>query len=348
MSVEQPIPQTPNVADSNLVLGALNRSTPGNAEDVSDNANNGTLAGSPAFQRVGILLDGTDDKIDFGNIGNIQEVSGLFKFGSTSEEMFLTDAGAFISAVSGTITYDSPLVATATIVDGVAGTTIVAGKCHHLVMQFETEAAANFELGTDGSNFGNIEVRDLRVWTTARSLSETSAEFKSTIPDANLKLLALQNGSPADFSVHRKTGTAAGGVKYTRRGADFDGTDDTIDYGAVGNIQEVRLWVNLGSTTEQIFFLASGAYVHIVSGTITYVGLTEVATYVDGVATTTVAGIGFERIVLQFTQFNATDFEMATDGTNFGAFEGADLRARDALESDSGVNLDYLQTRVFY
>jgi hypothetical protein len=115
-----------------------------------------------------ISLDGVDDRIDYGDLGNIRQISMWIKPGTTTEEIVLVDAGNDIMVSGGTVTYTG-LTAAATYVNGVASTTLVAGLWQHLVCQFTQVDANNFELGTDGANFGDIDVRRLRahadVWT---------------------------------------------------------------------------------------------------------------------------------------------------------------------------------------
>lgn len=261
MIVEQPIPQRPDVGDSNLVLGVLNHAQGivGTAKDISDNANDGTVSGGVKFKRVGAELDGTDGKIDLGDVGNIQEISGWFKFATTSEDMVLTDTGADIAAVSGTITYTT-LTATATLVDGVASTTIVAGQWHFIVMQFSTEDANNFELGTDGTNFGNIEVRDLRAWTTARSASEIAAEYAAGVPDDSLAGLWLPSkGIVNDYSRYRDDMSIFGTLNATRRGMDGYTNNDYLKL----VVADYRASDTQGSICAWIFLTGVGDFQHI-------------------------------------------------------------------------------------
>ena len=96
---------------------------------------------------------------------------------STTEELFLVDAGNDIMISTGTVTYTG-LTASATYVDGVAGTTMVAGKWSHLVCQFTEIDADNMELGNDGTNYGAFDCSSWEARTTARSADAIKLEYE--------------------------------------------------------------------------------------------------------------------------------------------------------------------------
>ena len=126
-----------------------------------------------------MTLDGTDDKLDAGDIGTITEISAWIRPSTTTEELFLVDAGKDIMVNSGTITYTG-LTATATYVDGEAGTTLAAGKWSHVVCQFSATDANNMELGNDGANYGAF---DCDIWvarTASRTAGAIAKEYEQT------------------------------------------------------------------------------------------------------------------------------------------------------------------------
>lgn len=245
----QPLPTWPNQTDSALVLSSLHTRLAVPFNDYSANGNNGTASGSPiTIAGHGVSLDGTDDKIDYGDIGNIVEVSCIINPSTTTEQIVLIDTGKYISLVAGTVTYTG-LTASATYVDGAAGTTMVASKWQHLVCQFTVTDANNFELGTDGANYGDIEVLDLRARSTASTLAEVKTTFDRAVPDSTL-VLSMQ-GDVYDESVYRATFTpqadAICGKHYQ-----FDGTGDYLlrtvaDWRSADSAGTIMAWMNLGA-----------------------------------------------------------------------------------------------------
>ena len=149
MIAAQPLLTQPRLSDTNLVLGALNPLVIGGVRDSSPNGNDGTLSGTPVFERGGgIALDGVGDKVDFGDIGDIQEVSFWVKPVSTTEQLVLVDTGDYVHLVAGTITYVG-LTEVATYVNGEPSTALAGGEWSHVVCQFESDDANNFELEHD-------------------------------------------------------------------------------------------------------------------------------------------------------------------------------------------------------
>jgi len=342
--VEQPIfsALAPKEDDTRLALGSLNRrlSIPWN--DFSDNAKNGTASGGVVnLSGGGASLDGTDDKIDYGDLGNITEVALWVNPGSTSEQIVLVDTGKTITAVSGTITYTG-LTATATYVNGVASTTLAAGVWQHVVCQFAVTDANNFELGYDGTGYGDIDVRDLRAYTSSRAAAEVAVDFARAVPDSTLRLAV--DGSGRDRSRYATTVTPSGGIVLGSR-MTLDGTNDKLDAGDIGNIVEISAWVKPSSTTQELFLVDTGKDIMVNSGTVTYTGLTATATYVNGVAGTTLAAGVWQHLVCQFAVTDANNMELGNDGSNYGAFDCDMWCARTTARSVAAVLLEYQRTR---
>jgi hypothetical protein len=115
--------------------------------------------------------DGVDGKIDCGDLGNIQQFSTIINPATTSEQIVQLDTNKHITIASGTVTYTG-LTAVDTFVDGVRSATLEANRRQFLVCQFSEVDANNFELGWDGTNYGQIHLRDTKaragVWTANR------------------------------------------------------------------------------------------------------------------------------------------------------------------------------------
>ena len=57
---------------------------------------------------------------------------------------------------------------------------MVADTWQHLVCVFTQDDANNFELGNDGTNYGDIKLKDVRVYDRAWSASEAKSEYNRT------------------------------------------------------------------------------------------------------------------------------------------------------------------------
>ena len=345
MSLSQPIPVLPDLANDNLVLASLNKATRGTVKDYSTKGNDGAITSAPEPQEDGgYSHDGVDDKIDYGDIGNIQAIEMWVNPNSTTEELILVDAGNDIMVNSGTITYTG-LTASATYVNGEAGTTLAAGEESHLICVFTQVDANNFETANDGANYGNVVIKMLNVYNEIPTAAWAKYRFQQSVPDDSL-VLQVDDGTE-DRSRFKNTLTPSGGIILGDRPS-LDGTDDALDCGDIGNIQTVLFWVNPTSTTEELFLVDAGNDVMVSAGTITYTGLTAAATYVNGTASTTLAAGRWQRVMCVFTQIDADNFEIGTDGANFGQFKCDDFRCYDAVKSADYAKLDYNNRGVRY
>ena len=123
-----------------------------------------------------MILDGVDDKLDAGDIGNIVEVSAWVNPVTNTQELFLIDTGKDIMVNAGVVTYTG-LTATATYVNGVPSTTLAAGIWQHLVCQFEVTDANNMELGNDGTNYGQFSCWNWQASSVARSSARVALDY---------------------------------------------------------------------------------------------------------------------------------------------------------------------------
>lgn len=104
------------------------------------------------------------------------------------------------------------------------------------------------------------------------------------------------------------------------KATEYNGTDESTSMGDVGTIRTVALWVRPATTTEELFKTATGRDVMLNAGTVTYTGVAASATYIDGEASTTLIANVWQYLVCVLDGDEAASaFELATDGTNFGA-----------------------------
>jgi len=337
--IEQPIPVLPDNTNSNLKLASLNKQS--GSRDYSKNGKNGTVTGAAALKNGAYSHDGVDDKIDFGDIGNIRAIEAWVNPSTTTQELFLVDTGKDIMVSSGTITYTG-LTAVATYVNGAATTTLAAGQKSHIVCIFTQVDANNFETANDGTNYGAVEIEMLNVYDEVPTANWVASRFEQSVPDSSL-VLHVADDCDRDLSRYKHTLTNSGCI--LGKGIETDGTDDKLDCGDIGNIKAISFWVDPESNTQELFLVDTGKDIMINSGTITYTGLTAAATYVNGAATTTYKGNFWQHIMCVFTQADANNFEIGTDGSNFGQFKMDDIRVYNRVPTLAEANDIYELTR---
>ena len=148
-------------------------------KDISRYRRTATITSSPKLGQ-GLDFDGTDDKIDYGDTGNIRTVVMWVEPNTTTQEFLLIDTGKDIMVNSGTVTY-ATVTATATYVNGAASTTMVADVKQHLVCVLSADVDANnLELANDGTNYGDITVHDFRVYNEAKSADWVAMDYEKT------------------------------------------------------------------------------------------------------------------------------------------------------------------------
>jgi len=181
-------------------------------------------------------------------------------------------------------------------------------------------------------------IKDLRYdGLTVQVASDVTYDYRLGVPDDNLR---LWDDGTGDLSRYARARTLVGGV-IVGNTMSLDGVDDRIDYGDIGNIRQISMWVNPGSTTEEIVLVDAGKDIMVNAGTVTYAGLTASATYVNGVASTTLVAGLWQHLICQFTTVDANNFELGTDGANFGDIDVRRLRVHADVWSADEVALVY-------
>ena len=128
-----------------------------------------------------LLFDGTDDVVTVADtVSGVQSVSFWVKVQDTSTTQEILDLNATdtFSSVSGTLTVAG--FGTDTIyVDGVAGaTTLTASRWHHVVVTTTTGFSASaIKIGQISTNYGNIFIDKLKLYTYARSAAQVKTDF---------------------------------------------------------------------------------------------------------------------------------------------------------------------------
>tara|TARA_B100000780_G_scaffold228515_2_gene167918 strand:+ start:4638 stop:6389 length:1752 start_codon:yes stop_codon:yes gene_type:complete len=130
---------------------------------------------------------------------------------------------------------------------------------------------------------------------------------------------------------------------YTGKALSFNGNDEVSDFGNPNiNLKSICFWVNLSTTSEQIFNLTSTHNITASSGVITLGGTWSKSNiYVNAVDTATI-GTTFTRVVITTdTNILVNDLEFARIGSDYGALSLADVQIYDAELSLADALIDY-------
>ena len=307
---------------------------------------NPTLAAGPLGRSVS-SFDGTDDKVSIPVNQSIKSFAAWVYLATTTEEIADFDGGShYIKVTSGTIAatgWTSPTI----YVDGAATTTIAAAGWHHIAVTTGTAfTCTNLQLATDNTGFGQIRIGyvmlDSRAWTADEiSAIHGGTTFNQHKTELALWLMDAVNAKDLSHAGNGYDATGTGLVAaddivdgpYNGGNAlQFNGTDEKLDCGDCGAaVRSIEMLVNPDTTTEELLLLDTGKDIMVSGGTVTYTGVTGSATYVDGVATTTLAAGKWQHLVCVLSAaVDANNVEVAYDGTNYGAISVAKMSLNSA------------------
>jgi len=137
---------------------------------------NGTYGTTP-WGHTSLVLDGSNDVASVSaTIGDVTTVAFHVKpTAVTSEQLIRIATGKTITVSGGTITYTG-VTAAATYVDCAASTTLVAGAWQHVVCVLSAaHEGAQFAVGTDGADYGEGQMANIRAYAYAMTLDEACA-----------------------------------------------------------------------------------------------------------------------------------------------------------------------------
>jgi len=130
---------------------------------------------------------------------------------------------------------------------------------------------------------------------------------------------------------------------FTGKALEFNGNDAVSDFGNPNiNLKSICFWVNLSTTTEQIFNLTSTHNITASSGVITLGGTWSNSNiYVDGITTTSIGTTPKRVVITTDTNILVNDLEFARIGTDYGALSLSDVQIYDAVLSLADALIDY-------
>lgn len=130
--------------------------------------------------RKATRFNGTDERVDCGDVGTIRTISFWVRPDTTTEEIVLLSSGNDIMVNGGTITYTG-VSASATYVNGQASTTLAADEWQHVVCVLDADhAASDFRLATDETNYGDIDLDEVMVFNTAVTALQAADLYAAT------------------------------------------------------------------------------------------------------------------------------------------------------------------------
>jgi len=132
-------------------------------------------------------------------------------------------------------------------------------------------------------------------------------------------------GKLIDISGQGNDGTITGALS-TKDGMKFDGVDDSVALGNIGNIKSLSFRIKLATTTEQILEGAANDKLILANaGTLTYTDFDNA--YINGVDSNTIsAGLWHNVVITSTTDVDMSACTLALNNASYGAFEIEDLK----------------------
>ena len=197
------------------------------------------------------------------------------------------------------------------------------------------EQGSNINLETSTIGLGRVVYFK---WDRADAkiiIKRVSAETKVTISNISVKEVTQ--------FVKDKSPNTNNAKLFTGKALSFNGNDAVTDFGNPNvNLKSICFWVNLDTTTEQLFNLTATHSIEAVSGVVTLNGTWSNSNiYVDGIATTSIGTTPKRVVVTTDTNILVSDLEFARIGSDYGSLDLADVQIYDTEFTLADVLLDY-------
>ena len=137
---------------------------------------------------------------------------------------------------------------------------------------------------------------------------------------AGYSMVPSSGGVLVDLSGNNNNGTITGALS-TKDGMAFDGVDDSVALGNIGNIKSLSFRIKLATTTEQILEGAANDKLILANaGTLTYTDFDNA--YINGVDSNTIsAGLWHNVVITSTTDVDMSACTLALNNASYGAFE---------------------------
>ena len=142
---------------------------------------------------------------------------------------------------------------------------------------------------------------------------------------AAYNMIPSSNGVLSDISGNGNDGTIYGPIS-SKDGMVFDGVDDYVNIGNIGNIKSIAFRIKLLTTTEQLFEGASNdKLIYVSSGILSYVDYDNA--YINGIDTDNmVANQWIDVMITSTTYINNTTLSLGLNNISYGNFKISDIR----------------------
>lgn len=234
------------------------------------------------------------------------------------------------------------------------GTKVYAWKNNVLVVEetgdWDCLATTAFNIsGYSSANQIDAYVGDVKIYDTLLTAQERDKEYDEFLhasllapPKSNFQyskptslnvdglvsafnMIPSEDGVLTDISGEGNNGAITGALA-TNEGMQFDGVDDKVVLGNLGNMKSIAFRIKLSSTTEQILEGAANDKLILASGgTLTYAEYDNA--YINGVDSNAISADVWHNVVItSSTNVDNSAATLALNDTAYGAFEIADLK----------------------
>jgi len=221
-------------------------------------------------------------------------------------------------------------------------TNMISGNLYEITLD-----VSNFSIGTGSCYVTNSNYSDFLTITNNgsyvyRYIATNNTLFIRRKSNATFNIDNISVKEVTQF-VKDKSSNSNDAELFTGKALSFNGNDAVSDFGNPNiNLKSICFWVNLDTTTEQIFNLTSTHNITASSGVITLGGAwSNSNVYVDGVATTTIGTTPQRVVVTTDTNILVNDLEFARIGSDYGSLDLSDVQIYDAEFTLADALLDY-------
>ena len=219
---------------------------------------------------------------------------------------------------------------------------MISGNLYEITLD-----VSNFSIGTGSCYVTNSNYSDFLTITNNgsyvyRYIATNNTLFIRRKSNATFNIDNISVKEVTQF-VKDKSSNSNDAELFTGKALSFNGNDAVSDFGNPNiNLKSICFWVNLDTTTEQIFNLTSTHNITASSGVITLGGAwSNSNVYVDGVATTTIGTTPQRVVVTTDTNILVNDLEFARIGSDYGSLDLSDVQIYDAEFTLADALLDY-------
>ena len=263
--------------------------------------------------------------------------NGDFSLGDNGDWSFINEAAG--SSISG----DKGHIVTSSAITGFYQTVLEVGKSYILTFDIVANNGGSIKLGSTSTGLDivdkitDVDSYEYKFISAGTILSFARWSGATNVSISNVVLKEITQSIP-DESTNTNNAKL-----FTGKALSFNGNDAVSDFGNPNiNLKSICFWVNLSTTSEQIFNLTSSQNIKAVNGTITLGGTWSNSNiYVNGLDTTAIGTTPTRVVITTDTNILVNDLEFAKIGSDYGALTLADVQIYDAELSLADALIDY-------